>query len=240
MMRFVSAVILFAGLAGVAASDTLERTSGAPVEGFFLSYDRGKINFMNREQKTLHESPGGVKKLILDRPLKGSLELKSKRGAKDDVTLTGFEQGSFLVERDGKLEKISVINLAEFRVDATANQRTMDQLDERAEVISKGGEVDLSKSVEQGRVTVVHFHLPGAITSERQGNYVETLVRDSKGKVALKRVVVEGANVPVARQHGLVTLPQFWFYGRDGQLVTKLTSRFTENDLSEALKKAAK
>lgn len=240
MNRFFILAAAWAFSCTVAVGDRLEPTAGPPAEGFFLSYDKGKFNFMNREQKTLHISPTGVKKIMIDKPLVATLELKSKRNEKSGVSLKGFEAGSFLIERDGKDEKVPVLFVAELRVDATANNRTMDQLDAQEEVISKGEQVELKEHVEQGKVTIVHFHLPGSISSERQGNYVDTLARDGKGKVVLRRAIVKSAGEPVARQYGLTTLPQFWFYGKNGQLVTKLTDRFTENDIAEALKKASR
>ena len=210
------------------------------MDGFFLSYDKGKFNFMNRQQKTVHEVPSGVKKLTLDKPLKAEIESKTKRGDKEPVLLKGFEQGSFLVVRNGKEEKIPLMLISVLRVDAMANNRTTDQLTDGGDVISKGEEVDLQKELAEGKVTVIQFHLPGAVASEREGNYLATLERRSKDKLDVKRVVVPNASAPVAKQYQIATLPQFWFYNKQGQLVTKLTDRFTESDIDAALKKASK
>ncbi len=233
-------ILVAAVFAVVCRADTLEPAAGPAVDGFFLSYDKGKFNFMNRQQKTVHEVPSGVKKLTLDKPLKAEIESKTKRGDKDQVLLKGFEQGSFLVVRNGKEEKIPLMLISVLRVDAMANNRTTDQLGGGADVISKGEEVDLSKAVEQGKVTVVQFHLPGWIASEREGNYLSVLQRRNKDKMDVKRVVVPDVSAPVAKQYQIATLPQFWFYNKSGQFVTKLTDRFTESDIDAALKKASK
>jgi hypothetical protein len=240
MKRIVPISLMAVFFAGRIFADTLEPSAGAAVEGFFLSYDKGKINFMGKDQKTRHETPSGVKKLTLDKPLKGSVESKMKRGAKEDVTVSGFEQGCFLVQRAGKDEKIPLQTISALHVDAMANNRTMDQLAERDNVISQGEEVDLKNAVEQGKVTVIQFHLPGALASEREGNYLDTLEKRNAGKLVVKRAVVKDAGAPIAKQYDLKTFPQFWFYGRTGQLVTKLTDRFTETDINEAIKKASK
>ena len=232
------AVVVFAGAAGF--GDVLEPSAGVPVDGFFLGFEKGEFHFMNRAQKTVKQQPFSVKKLTLDKPLKATVESKMKRNAKDEVMLTGFEMGNFLVERDGAAEKIPVQNVAALRVDAMANNRTMDQLAARDNVISKGEEVDLQKAAEAGKVTVIQFHLPGALASEREGNYLDTLEKRGAGRLVVKRVVVKDAGEPVTKQYAVTTLPQFWFYGKNGQLAAKLTDRFTENDINEAMKKASR
>lgn len=232
----ISSLIL---LSSSVLADTLEPTSGAPSTGFFLSYDNGKFNFMNAETKTLHVSPSGVRRVVLDQPLKATLESKAKRGEKAEILVTGFEAGSFAIERGGKAEKVSLQTISELRVDEVASKRTTDQL-ETGNVVSKGEEVDLAKIVEPGQVTIVHFHLPKTITSERTGNYVATLERQSKGKLVVKRVLVPDASAPVAKQHQLTTFPQFWLYDKTGKLSSKLTDRFTESDLDAAVKKASR
>lgn len=220
-------------------ADTLEPTAGAPATGFFLSYDNGKINFMTAQTKTLHLSPSGVRRVVIDKPLKATLESKTKRGEKSDIVLTGFEQGAFLIERSGKPEKVPLQTISELRVDAIANNRTTDQLD-AGKIVSKGEEVDLTKLVEPGKVTIIHFHLPGTITSERTGNYVATLERQSKSKLVVRKVLVPDASAPVAKQHGLTTFPQYWLYDKAAKLSSKLTDRFTEGDIDAAVKKASK
>lgn len=220
-------------------ADTLEPTAGTPSTGFFLSYDNGKINFMNAETKTLHVSPSGVRRVVLDKPLKATLESKTKRGEKAEIVVTGFEMGSFAIERGGKAEKIPLQTISELRVDEIANKRTTDQL-QIGNIISRGSEISLMDAVEQGKVTIIHFHQPDAISSERTGNYVATLERQSKGKIIVKKVIVRDTTAPVARQWLVATLPQFWIYGKDGKLSSKLTDRFTEGDIDAAVKKAGR
>lgn len=222
------------------ALDSLERPAGPPVEGFFLSYDRGTFNFMNKEQKTLHERPSAVKKLTMEKPVRATVELKTKRNEKQEVEIVGYEAGQFLVLRDGAPEKIALMNVAELAAKSIDMNRTTDQLGSQDYVISKGEEVDLAKAAVPGKVTILQFHLPGSISSERQGNSVMTMAKESKGKIEVKRVIVPSPQAPVARQQALTSLPQFWFYGKSGQLVTKLTDRFTDQDIVDAVKKAAK
>lgn len=230
------AVALCAGR--LSALDQFVPMGGQPTEGFFLSYDDGKINFMTRDQKTMHERPIGVKKVVLDKPLKAHLEMKTKRGEKQEILVTGFEGGMFQIERGGRPEKVPLQSVAQLRVDALASERTTDKLETDGFVISNGEEVDIEAALEKGKVSIVQFHQPGSISSERQGNSVSTMARDSKGRLSFKRVVCAKPAAPAMKQHGVTSLPQFWFYDGKGQLVTKLADRFTDQDIAEAVKKA--
>jgi hypothetical protein len=107
-----------------------------------------------------------------------------------------------------------------------------------AVTISHGEEVDIDKALQKGVVNVVHFHLGTIHSSIRQGNYVETLAAKSKGRVVVRRIKLPGWEAQICAAKGLNSLPQFWFYSRSGQLVRKLTERFTEADLETALKES--
>lgn len=105
-------------------------------------------------------------------------------------------------------------------------------------VISRGEAVDIEKSLMRGRVNVVFFHFPSAHSSIRQGNYVEMLARETRGRVAILKLIIPRWEAPVCVERGLTSLPQFWFYSPSGRLVKKLTQRFTESDIDEAFKGA--
>jgi len=107
-----------------------------------------------------------------------------------------------------------------------------------AKIISQGETVDLDKVVPKGVVSIVHFHFTPSLTSTREGNYVEALTRKSGGRIALLRIVISDWKAPICKDLGLESLPQFWFYSRSGAESGKLTARFTESDIDEALSKA--
>ena len=107
-----------------------------------------------------------------------------------------------------------------------------------AKVISEGATVDLDKAIHKGAVNIVHFHFTQSLTSTREGNYVEALARKAPGSLVLLRVVISDWNAPICKDLGLTSLPQFWFYSRSGKPAVKLTTRFTESDIDDALSKA--
>ncbi len=91
---------------------------------------------------------------------------------------------------------------------------------------------------------MIHLHCDALVASTRQGNYADALAGDSHGKIVLKRVaipVVNGEpdwNSPVAKRFGITSVPQFWFYGKTGKPIKRLTDRFAEEDIDAAFKSA--
>ena len=107
-----------------------------------------------------------------------------------------------------------------------------------AKIISQGETVDVDTAIQKGVVNIVHFHLTQSLASTREGNYVEALTRKSGGRIVLLRIVIADWKAPICKDLGLESLPQFWFYSPSGAQSGKLTQRFTESDIDEALSKA--
>jgi hypothetical protein len=105
-------------------------------------------------------------------------------------------------------------------------------------VISRGEVVDVEAAIRKGNVTIVHFHYPAAHSSVRQGNYIETIVGKSMGRLRMLKIEIPGWDAPICKALELTSLPQFWFYDARGVRVRKLTARFTEADIDKALLEA--
>jgi hypothetical protein len=107
-------------------------------------------------------------------------------------------------------------------------------------MVETGEELNIENYVKTGHVTVVHFNSDDVVSSVRQGAVVDTMARDSKGKIALVKVNMSSLDSPGAKKYGIASIPQFWFYDQNGQLTTKLVDRFTESDITAALQAASK
>lgn len=105
-------------------------------------------------------------------------------------------------------------------------------------IISRGEVVDVSASLRKGYVNIVHFHMPGALTSVREGNYIQALSKKPLNRLVVWKVQVADFQAPICGAMEIKSLPQFWFYDTRGNLVKKLTDRFTEGDIDAAIKSA--
>ncbi len=109
---------------------------------------------------------------------------------------------------------------------------------DESNVISRGEEVDVETFLKKGLVNVVHFHLPTALTSVREGNYLDSLAAKKSSRIAVLKVTVKDFEAPICTALKIKSLPQFWVYDAQGKLAKKLTDRFTEGDIDAAIKEA--
>ncbi|MEI7879725.1 MAG: hypothetical protein WCI95_02505 [bacterium] len=105
-------------------------------------------------------------------------------------------------------------------------------------IISNGEVVDIEECLKKGFINIVHFHYPKALASIREGNYVEALAAKTQNRIVILKVFVPDFKAPICEALAIKSLPQFWFYNTQGRLVKKLTDRFTEGDIDEAVKQA--
>lgn len=105
-------------------------------------------------------------------------------------------------------------------------------------IISNGEDVDIEEHLKKGFINIVHFHYPKALASIREGNYVEALAARTQNRIVILKVLAPDFKAPICEALGIKSLPQFWFYNTQGRLVKKLTDRFTEGDIDEAVKQA--
>lgn len=231
-MRSMMMGVLVLALAVQASADELTLMSGQVVTGSFAGFKNHQFVIQDggSERK---EFAAGVKSLRIETPVKVSAQLMSQ--TMNDVLFAGYEKFNVRLLRNGR----------EFTTPATMLKRIDLAFDPGRTieapgvcVISQGEDVDIEKSLKRGCVNVVFFHYPEAVSSMRQGNYVEVLARESKGRVVVLKLIISAFDAPVCVEREIKSLPQFWFYSPSGRLVKKLTDRFTEADIDAAFKAA--
>lgn len=81
--------------------------------------------------------------------------------------------------------------------------------------VSKGEVVDLDEVLEDGRWTIVQFTAPWCPGCRQLEPWLEELVR-ARGTVRLRKIDIRDWDSPVARQHGIQSIPQLWLHdGRE-------------------------
>jgi len=216
------------------AVDTLVLKDATTCEGLFEGYKNKRIYFKTKSGKKLHETLTGVVSLVLDPPSK--VIVKPRSGKKTDAwTLKSYGSSGFVFDQGGKDVVKKALDITRIELGLDFGRK---EIDDVATVISEGEEVDIAEYIENGVGAIVHFHSPDAVASVRQGTFVTTLVRDSRGKLALLKIEIPSWDSPVAKQYGITSAPRFRFYNRRGKLVEELTERFTEEDIEAAVKKA--
>ena len=233
-MRLFLTILLAAGLAPAGrALDTLTPASGPAREGMFLGYENGSFQLINKEQKTDKLLVAATLSLRLDPPRE--VTVTPRAGKPETMTLQSFEKGQFIFKRNGveAPRPLSLVKRIEVPFSAQGN---VDDLN--AQVIKGDAPPAPETLADPGHTTIVHFHYPKSVASMRQGALVATLTRESRGSVTLRKIEIPDWNAATVAQYELKSLPQFWFYNARGELVKKLTERFTDEDIASALRGA--
>lgn len=263
-MRHLVHLLLLAGLLLPSqAADTMTLSNGQVLKGRFIGYTDRKFEFKTGVGTVVSEYPVNVKSITPEAPLKVTVDLANKHyedidfHAFDEFTLR-FTKGEESLDERVILLKQLVVNrppekptVVEPPVDVKEKGNPRDGVREwkrdgkwreveskNSKLISSGAEVEIEDSLKPGYINIVHFHYPKSLTSVREGNYVEALAAKPSARLVVLKILAGGFDAPVCVQHEIKSMPQFWFYDTHGRLVKKLTDRFTEGDIDEAIKMA--
>lgn len=229
--RTTGLLIAILALAARAPADDLTLLSGQVVTGQFAGFKNHRFIFQESGGAERQEFAAGIRSLKVMTPVKVSAQLMTQK--LDDILFAGYEKFNIRLIRNGReySEPATLLKQMDLAFDV---QRTAES--PGVYVISHGEDVEIESALMSGRINVVFFHFPEAHSSVRQGNYVELLARQSRGRVVVLKLVIPGWTAPVCKARQLTSLPQFWFYSPSGRLVKKLTDRFTESDIDDAFK----
>lgn len=231
--RMLAAAILLAlpAMSGRCA-DVLTYTDGKRAEGLFVRFQGGQFEFLEGDAKPAKVAAARVESLTLDPPVKADVRRRGGRSL-DGVMLTGYSKPQFtFADGTGPVPTMQIERIQP-RSDLRREMQHVAEA-QRAATVSTPASGILELPIHTGVVTVVHFHMEEVASSLKQGNYIQERCAESKGKIAFFRVNLRGWDDPAARQYQIASVPQFWFYDRDGQLVRKLTDRFTGDDIDAA------
>jgi len=229
----VSVFLLASVPAAHAARDVITLHPGGEVEGVFEAYRNGRFYFQPHEGRKLHELAGRVKSLALDPPALVSVKPRGKK-TEHDRTLKGYTEPYFVFLEDDARETrmmASHVTLIEPGLDF---KRFLPDTS-AADAETPDSDKDIEELVRPGKATIVHFHMASALASVRQGNYVRLVAEKNRNRLVLIKLDLADWDDPVAKKYKISSVPQFWFYDRQGRLVRKLTERFTSDDLDKAL-----
>jgi hypothetical protein len=229
-LSVAAAALLLAGSG--ARGDTLALRGGTTFQGVFTRFKQDKFYFQPEGGKEIIELRVKVFELKLDPPANVVVKPNGKK-KRDDLKLIGYEESTFRFSGGVTMASPTVSSI-QMGLDFNRPVSSAGS----ATVSGSTDNLDIASLVEMGVVTVIHFDLPSVVASVRQGNYIAALAGDSKGKIKVVKVPLGSFDTALAKKYGITSAPQFWFYNSAGKLVTKLTERFTEEDIGQALKEA--
>ena len=221
-------------LALAVSADVLHLKTGKQ-EGVFSGYNKSRLCFQawDGDKVEIYE-PLKVNKLVLDKPLKVQVVLTRALKKPIPALLKGFDNMKFTFNMEGEEKVIHYNQIAKIDYNVSIGEF----MKRRDEAKNGGSQTSVKEMIEEGMATIIHFHCDEGPASQRQGNLCERLCKESKGKAVYKRIVVKDLNDPIAKRYKLQSLPQFWFFTPKKAVFVKLSERFAEEDIEQALKGA--
>jgi len=227
-----AALAILAGTAGLLRADLLELKGEDRHEGLFLGFKQEKFQFQTADGKTLRVPRVAVEGLSLAPPANVIVKPRGK-SKREDLKLVGYDRAGFRFTAGGQPLTLPSAGISFIALGLDFNRPVAPAA---AETVSGNDpEFEVEELVQPGRATVIHFHLPAAMSSVRQGHYLAERAADLKGRLRLVKVELSDFESPAARRCGIASAPQFWLYDAEGRLVRKLVDRFTEEDIDRAL-----
>ncbi|MDD3695593.1 MAG: hypothetical protein PHG44_06445 [Lentisphaeria bacterium] len=219
--------------------------SGQRLQGIFLGMDKASsLSFqVFGEEQPRSIAFRKISSLSLDKPLPVGYALRNQGKKLHRGSLHGYVSPNFLLQAPGeaKPRQVSAMQLLHLKYDLDMRDYMLRMQAFRQEQAAQQGKADAARSFPlPGKTTVVYFGDVQLQVNARQANLCQRLCEESKKPAAYVPLLLASTQEALAKELGLKTLPQFWFYKADGTISSKLSGRFTEADIENAFKKAAK
>jgi thiol-disulfide isomerase/thioredoxin len=193
----------------VGRADTIQLNSGQEVKATITKYRNHAFEVRMGDGKSASYPSNNVKHIQFD-PRESPSKLVTRTNGSQEGTVAAFENGGFVLTQPSGTRTFSAIFIeaAEFVADRGQS----------VEVISHGQQIDISKHLALGNVTIVDFYADWCGPCKVVDPTIKELAQ-SDPEIAVRKVDIVDWSSAVAKQYNVHTLPRVEVYGRKGQLV---------------------
>ena len=190
-------------------ADTIQLGSGQEVKATVTKYGNHAFEARTDDGKNASYPANSVKRIQFD-PRDSPSKLTTRTNGVQEGTVSTFENGAFSISQGSGTRTFSAIfvDQAEFVADRGQS----------IEVITHGQQVDISKHLALGNVTIVDYYADWCGPCKQVSPALEQLAK-SDPEIALRKVDIVNWKSPVARQYRITSIPRVEIYGRKGELV---------------------
>jgi thioredoxin 1 len=212
LLRAVGSLIFFTAV--VCRADTIQLSSGQEVKATVTKYRNHAFEVRTDDGKNASYPANNLKRIQFDRRESPS-KLMTRTNGLQEGTVTAFENGVFTLTQPSGTRTFSAIfvEAAEFVADRGQS----------VEVISHGQQIDISKHLALGNVTIVDFYADWCGPCKMVEPAIKQLAQ-SDSEIAVRKIDIVNWGSAVATQYHVSTLPRVEVYGRKGQLVGTVNS----------------
>ena len=192
-----------------ARADTITPSSGPDVTAMVTKYANSSFEVRAADGKTQSYSSNSIKRIAFDaRPMPVKVQSRTKGALEGKVST--YENGAFTVEGATGAERLPAIFVERITFTADPGREVA--------VIARGNEVDLTKHIALGSVTIIDFYADWCGPCKRISPMLEQLAK-SDPEIVLRKIDIVNWGSPVAKQYKVQSIPRVEIYSRAGKLV---------------------
>jgi thiol-disulfide isomerase/thioredoxin len=214
-VTLIAAGFIFVSRAG---ADTIELNSRQQVIGTVTKYANYAFEVRASDGKTASYSASNVRQILFDSSSTAAKFTTRNNGVQEGIATT-FENGSFNVTTAAGAKQFPLIFVERAAFVADRGQQI--------EVVGHGAQVDLTKHLALGNVTIVDFYADWCGPCKKIRPALEQMARTDP-EIALREVDIVDWKTAVVKQFDLHSIPQINVYNRGGQLVGKVIGEDVE------------
>ena len=203
------AVLLVALNCAAGRADTIQLTSGAPVTATVTKYANNTFETRSTDGKTANYSASNVRQILFD----GSgarAQFNTRTYGLQQGTPVTFVNGTFTVTTDKGSKQFPLIFVEKAAFVASRGNEV--------EVIGHGNQIDITKHLSAGNVTIVDFYADWCGPCKMVSPALEQMAKTDP-EIAVRKIDIVNWTTPVVKQYNVHSIPQVNVYGRSGKLV---------------------
>jgi len=193
----------------VCRADTIQLSSGQEAKATVTKYRNHAFEVRTKDGKSASYPSNNVKRIQFD-PRESPSKLVTRTNGAQEGKVTAFENGVFSLTQANGPRTFAAIFVEEAEFVADRGQRI--------EVISHGQQIDISKHLALGNVTIVDFYADWCGPCKAVEPTIQQLAK-SDPEIAVRKIDIVNWASPVATQYHVSTIPRVEIYGRKGELV---------------------
>jgi thioredoxin 1 len=214
-MNFAARLPILFGLAfvllspAIAKGDTLQLSSGPPVTATVTKYANNSFETRSADGKTANYSASNVRRIVFERS-NGQAKFTTRNNGVQDGAAVSFENGNFNVVTSAGARQFPLIFVERAAFVPNRGQQI--------EVIGHGAQVDITKHLSVGNVTIVDFYADWCGPCKLISPALEQMAKTDP-EVAVRKIDIIDWTTAVVKQYNVHAIPQINIYGRTGKLV---------------------
>lgn len=204
-------VALFPAL--ISKADTLQLNSGQQVTGTVTKYANYNFELRSTDGKTASYPASGVRRIGFD---------SSNAQAKFTTRTNGVQTGAASSFENGVFNVATPTGARQFPLIFVERAAFVADRGQGIEVIGHGQQVDVTKHLALGNVTIVDFYADWCGPCKQISPTLEQMAKNDP-EIAVRKIDIVEWTSPVAKQYHVSVLPQINIYNRAGKLVGTVT-----------------